>query len=149
MVQYATIADLELAFGSKVLVELTSDDPRETEPDQAKLNFVLNKASSEIDSYLGRCYQLPLSFVPDIVMFKTLDLARYYLECGCNNGDRVKELYQDAIEWLKESCCGECPNFIEGLAKKSASKSISYYSQDRVFTRQNLNGYVDSSRYYH
>lgn len=144
---YANTIDLTVAFGSRKLAELTTDDPNIDCPDAAKLTYALERATAEIDSYLGDCYIVPLKDVPPIIKFKTIDLARYYLESGCECSEKVKENYEKTVEWLKELCCGECPPEIPGLTKKSGSGKIGYYTKARIFTRDNLKGYVCPKNY--
>ena len=139
---YANTTDLILAFGDRKLAELTTDDPNIDCPDIAKLTYALERATAEIDSYLGDCYDVPLTDVPAIIKFKTIDLARYHLESGCECSEKVKENYEKTVEWFKELCCGECPPDIPGLKKKSGTSKVGYYSKTRIFTRENLKRYV-------
>ena len=142
---YATTADLIAKYGSLNLAKLTNTDPNNDVPDSDRLTLALEEATAEIDMYLGKCYVVPLTTVPPGIRFKTLVLARYHLESGCECSEKVEKQYEAATEWLHELCCGDCPPNI-GIPKKVESDrtdGVAYCTQPRVFTRQGLRGYTE------
>lgn len=147
---YASKADLITKFGSLQLAKLTNEDRNSDVPDDDALNLALEEATAEIDLYLGKCYQVPLATVPSGIKFKAIAIARYHLEQGCECSEKIQKQYDDAIAWLKDVCCGDCPQEIPGLTKNygDRSDSVVYRSAPRVFTRNNLQTYTEvSSRY--
>lgn len=134
---YAAPIDLIAKYGSLTLAKLTNEDPNRDFPDNDRLLFALSEASAEIDAHLGKCYSVPLTVVPSVIKFKTLILARYHLETGCDYSDKVQKQYKDTIEWLNTLCCGDCPPDI-GIPKRARADTVAYYAQPRVFTRESL-----------
>lgn len=134
---YAAISDLSLAYDNRTLIELTNpDDPTATSYNSDRLNYALDRATAEIDGYLGKCYKLPLETVPPVIKYKAITLARYYLESHCTNAERVQRDYDEAIAWLKDVCCGDCSLGLE-IEEKSTG-AIGYITQPKVFTREGL-----------
>lgn len=142
---YATIADLIARYGAGYLASLTNTDPSNDIPDNAALALALEEACAEVDMYLGKCFDIPVAApFPPILKFKTLILARYYLESGCDCSEKTQKQYDATIEWLHSLCCGDCPPVIPGLVKSTnRTDGIAYCSLPRVFTRCNLTGYRD------
>lgn len=140
---YATSADLINKFGELQLAKLTNTDPNDDVPNSDRLSLALEEATAEIDMYLGKCYVVPLTTVPAGIKFKAIALARYHLESGCDCSEKVQKQYDEAIKWLDEVCCGDCPPDI-GIPKKSDRlDGVAYVTQPRVFTRESLSGYTE------
>jgi phage gp36-like protein len=145
---YATSADLINKFGELQLAKLTNTDPNNDVPNGDRLALALEEATAEIDMYLGKCYVVPLTTVPAGIKFKAIALARYHLESGCDCSEKVQKQYEDAIKWLTEVCCGDCPPDI-GIPKKSDRRDgLAYVTQPRVFDRHSLQGYSDPNFVY-
>ena len=142
---YATIADLIARYGAEYLASLTNTDPSNNVPDNAALALALEEACAEVDMYLGKCFDIPtVAPFPPILKFKTLILARYYLESGCDCSEKTQKQYDSTIEWLHSLCCGDCPPVIPGLTKSAnRADGIAWCSLERVFDRSNLGGYRD------
>lgn len=77
--------------------------------DPDRLKRYLERASSEVDSYLGQRYALPLQLVDPIIKQRALAIAVYLLmtqEVGLNpegsGQDQVfRDQYLDALKWLQ------------------------------------------------
>lgn len=103
---YITVTDLNEVMSERSLIELSNDESRPTEADQAVLEKACQHACETVDGYLRSRYVLPLSSVPTIVRNICLYLARHWLYSRRpeNKGfpDNVKETYKQALEELKQ-----------------------------------------------
>lgn len=106
---YATIDQLVSLFGAEE-IRLLSDRQGTGEGDDAVIQAALERASSEVDSYLADRYATPLSSVgpvPPIVVSVTGDIARYRLTGGdVRDSDPIRERYVRALGWLRDVADG-------------------------------------------
>ncbi|EXI62224.1 hypothetical protein MHD_10265 [Mannheimia granulomatis] len=106
---YITTADLTQAFSKTTIVQLSNDDHRATEPNDAVLQQAVQSAGERIDSALRSRYRLPLSEVPTLIRDHGLYLARYWLYArrpGTAMPKEVKETYTQAIKELEQIAKG-------------------------------------------
>ena len=88
---YATLDQLVSLFGADEIRTL-SDRQGTGELDEAVISDALERASSEVDSYLADRYATPLSGsdpIPPVVVSVTGDIARYRLTGGIHNIQRI------------------------------------------------------------
>lgn len=98
---YATVADLQAAFGERELVELTDRaEPSFGIVDTAVAQAALDRAEAVIDGYLAGRYALPLPAVPPILAGIACDLARHALYITAMP-DVVQARYEAAMKSLK------------------------------------------------
>ena len=100
MAAYATEQQFIDQFGQEETIQLTNlEDPAAVAVNSTVLQAALDRASEEIDSYIGQRYDLPLVVLPVTLVQAALDIARYRLD---NNDPRedVWQRYEDAIKWL-------------------------------------------------
>lgn len=72
---YITQTDVEAAIGSIELIKLTDDDG-DGSPDTGVVDWLLDAASGDIDSYLGKRIQTPIGSPPNSV--KSLTMVRFH-----------------------------------------------------------------------
>ena len=123
---YATLDQLVSLFGADEIRTL-SDRQGTGELDEAVISDALERASSEVDSYLADRYATPLSDsdpIPPVVVSITGDIARYRLTGGdIRDTDPIRERYTKALNWLRDVADGKAG--IPGLPK-TASVEIFY-----------------------
>ena len=101
---YASQQDLVDRFGTAELAQLT-DPAAGVTIDPTAVARALADADSEIDSYLGARYALPLASVPPVLVRMGADMARYYLWDNAAP-DTVKARYQSCVTMLKQMALG-------------------------------------------
>jgi len=108
-VAYASYEDMVIRFGEVEMVRLASPDGQmDGEPDRARVAFVLRDVSGQIDSIIGRRYQVPLNPVPPAIQAACCKLARYELAKG-EGRSASDDMIQDAKDvraWLDEVRAG-------------------------------------------
>lgn len=106
---YATIDQLVSLFGADEIRTL-SDRRGTGELDGQTVLDALERASSEVDSYLADRYATPLSDaapIPPVVVSVTGDIARYRLTGGdIRDTDPIRERYTKALNWLRDVADG-------------------------------------------
>lgn len=107
---YATLDQLVSLFGADEIRTL-SDRKGTGELDEQVLLDALERASSEVDSYLADRYATPLSDsapIPPVVVSITGDIARYRLTGGdIRDTDPIRERYTKALNWLRDVADGK------------------------------------------
>ena len=99
---YATLDQLVSLFGADEIRTL-SDRQGTGELDEAVISDALERASSEVDSYLADRYATPLSGsdpIPPVVVSVTGDIARYRL-----TGGDIRDT--KALNWLRDVADGK------------------------------------------
>ncbi len=144
---YCTVADLQVAFGDDELlriadrgnppVALAINDPSVI----AFLQAVIDQATADIDSYIGRRHN-PIVIqanVPLSLKRKAIDIVRYYLYERRLN-DTVINQYQNALAWLKGVAAGTISLGIstDQTQPQPVATSTKQSSQSRVFSRDSL-----------
>ena len=97
---YATLDQLVSLFGADEIRTL-SDRQGTGELDEAVISDALERASSEVDSYLADRYATPLSGsdpIPPVVVSVTGDIR---------DTDPIRERYTKALNWLRDVADGK------------------------------------------
>lgn len=106
---YATLDQLVSLFGAEDIRAL-SDRAGAGVLDAEVVRDALERASSEVDSYLADRYATPLASdapVPAVVVSVTGDIARYRLTGGdVRDSDPIRERYVKALGWLRDVADG-------------------------------------------
>ncbi len=130
---YATVADLEAAFGAAEIEQLLGAD--------RTADAVLARADSAIDGYLAGRYATPLTAPPPVIVATACDLARYWLFDDAAP-ERVRQAYTDAVTWLKDVAAGK---FVLALSLAAAETvavgAPDFAAPDRVFDADTLVDY--------
>lgn len=102
---YITKEALSLGFSKKILVELSNDEPRATEPNDEVVAMAIRFADERIDAALRSRYRLPLAEVPTSLFLYAECLARYWLygrRPETKMPDTVKENWKWAVGELEK-----------------------------------------------
>lgn len=74
---------------------------------ESVINQALEDASSEIDSYIGRRYKLPLPSVPGVLVMYCIDIAVYNMATDTLLTEDIEKRYHRAIRALKLIASGD------------------------------------------
>lgn len=140
---YATLADLVayLPRGEQELVQLT-DLAGTGEIDQAKVQRVLDKGTTLIDSHVGVRYDLPLPTVPPLLVELNCDLSRYQLY-GDIAPDEVATRNKIAMDMLLKIARGEASLNLPPPAQQPGlvvGGEILISGPGRLFSRSRMRG---------
>lgn len=134
---YATQTDLETAFGSSEIEQLTDRAiPPAGAIDATVVARAIDAADGEIDSYLATRYSLPLATVPNVLRDCAADIARYRLH-DRGAPEIVEANYKARIAWLRDVAAGRASlgGISETLTPASAGLP-EMTSGGRVFARE-------------
>ena len=138
---YATLADMVAAFGEdEMLVLADRDDDGVADP--AVIESAQARAASLIESYLASRYAVPLATVPAAVAGRAADIQRYFLYDN-EAPDRVKELFDAAVLWLRDAAAGKVQLNLPAPAGSPGgfAGSAGYLAPERVFSGSMLAGF--------
>lgn len=143
---YIQAQDLTDVMDEITLRQLSMDNSRATEVNQAVIAKACEYATETVDGYLRSRYLLPLNDVPTLVRNICLQLARYWLYSRRPEGkgfpDNVKETYSQALKDLERIADGKLHL---GLTEISAEGDDSLPSalkfKARAPQKLNLSGY--------
>jgi phage gp36-like protein len=103
---YCSEDDLLKMIPQSELAELTAESGEV--PDSLIIMDAISKAGSEIDSYLGVRYVVPLAAPPDRVKALAVDLAIYHLYSRRSVVPPVRQQkYDAAVAFLKQAAAGQ------------------------------------------
>lgn len=125
-----TLQDLIDRYGAEELAQLTNRQAQfDAVIDEAVIDRAINDATGEVASYLlpsglvrmgalGNVIYVPSGAIPDALLLKTCDIARFYLY---ENGmiDVVQTRYDNAIKWLDK--VKKEPEMLKGAKPESVS----------------------------
>lgn len=136
----ATTNDLERYLTANALANILSD----IGPDSSKLaavNDAIDASESEVDSYLGRRYTVPLSSPPEVVVDAAgaLTVERLYLR-GHGAPDKVSDRAAQVRDWLRDISKGAAalPDQPAIPTEDTGSGVVTVEAEDRELTRDNL-----------
>jgi phage gp36-like protein len=133
---YCTKQNLIDRFREDELIQLT-DEAGAGVINDTVLNQAIGDADGEINSYLAGRYTLPLASVPEVLVLKACDIARYYLYDEAVP-DVVQKRYDNAIAWLKLVAKGDISLGLDGAgAEMDSTGSPEMHSAGSVFGRDN------------
>ena len=108
---YIQAQDLTEVMDEITLRQLSTDNSRATEVNQAVIAKACEYATETVDGYLRARYLLPLNQVPTLVRNICLQLARYWLYSRRPDGkgfpDNVKETHSQALKDLERIASGK------------------------------------------
>lgn len=136
---YATQTDMIDAFGEREVIALTDRDNVGV-IDAALLVDRLDKATSEIETYLVGRYVVPLSSVSPLITTYCCDIARYRLSgASVAEVDTVRTRYKDAIRFLEAVRDGKIDLGTDvAPATDAATQNLVYVTDgQRLFSRSN------------
>jgi phage gp36-like protein len=148
-VVYATADDMIARYPNRDLVQLTNEDPTQTEVDTSFIDQALTDASAEIDGYLDGRFALPLTDFPVVLNRMACDIAMYRLQSlrPIHDMADARKRYEDAIELLVRVARGEVtlgltPDNLEPAdAEAEIALSHGCGGRPRIFSKSSLRGY--------
>jgi phage gp36-like protein len=146
---YAIASDMAARYPNRDLVQLSNEDPSQTEIDTTVIDQALADASAEIDGYLGGRFALPLNDVPAVLNRLACDVAMYRLQTlrPLHDMADARKRYEDAIELLTRVALGEVTLGLtaDNLEPPEASGAIVIQEgcgpATRMFSRSSMKGY--------
>jgi phage gp36-like protein len=130
-------------------VQLTNEDPAQTEINTSVIDQALADASAEIDGYLDGRFALPLTDVPAMLDRLACDVAMYRMQSlrPLHDMADARKRYEDAIELLVRVARGEVtlgltPDNLEpaeGLNEIAINECRG--NGTRIFSRSSMKGY--------
>lgn len=144
---YATLKNAKDLYGETYV--LTSvDRDADGEPDWQAFTKALNQASSEMDSYLGARYDVPVDPIPSVVNRYCIDIAIFLCSADASTGtDSKRQRYEDAIKWLTNVAKGVVTLGLETEDEPDGENPIPQLDVDtdagsRLFTRTKMRGLI-------
>ena len=142
---YVTNNDIEERLGTAAYVQLT-DDASTGSADTDKINEARLGAEGEVNSYLGRRYQVPIDLarhaeVADVLKSFVLDLVEYRLHARRPPvPGAVSNKRNQAIAWLDRVARADVvlPSVDPILENSATGISAETSSNERFFTRDDL-----------
>lgn len=136
---YATEQDIIDTYGNDALV-VAADRDSDGVADPGVVDEALNQATAEMDSYIGKKYDLPLPSVPAVLVPKCVDLALYRLSLGANAmTEEIAERHKQAIAWLRDVARGMVTLGLPD-SPPSAGGGVHVEGNPRQFSRDKLKG---------
>ena len=130
---YFTIETLRSRMGEADFLGLvdTDGDGLLGIEEQARVQRIINEASSEIDSYVGTRYSVPLApeNITDAFLGKVCDCIVYHLgPTGDLASDLKTRKYKDACSWAEKVGCGKAQlgSTATEPAQRLASATVSH-----------------------
>lgn len=138
---YCTQADITEQIPEAELIQLTDDGDLGVVDADAVARAIAD-ADAEIDGYCGDRYTVPFSTVPDMIRKLSVDIAVYNLYSRRTGApENRQKRYDDAVKFLERVSDGKTA--VPGVSgtTESASDRVSFTGPDRVFSRDNLEGF--------
>lgn len=141
---YATATQATDLYGEDfILTAIDRDDDGTV--DATAFGDALDQATSELNSYIGVAYDLPLVTVPDVLVRFCVDVAIYV---SCPNPDQLSDekisRYDKAIKWAKGVAAGSITLGLEdpaaGADEDGGTVLTTPSSSNRLFTRTKMAG---------
>jgi phage gp36-like protein len=120
-------------FGELELIQLTDRDASFGSIVDPVLVQAMTNAESEIDSYLGSRYDLPLTTVPEVVRSFACDITRYRLY-DARATEEVQKRYDRAVSWLRDVSKGIVSLGLKVTDVAPTDEAVVINSRSQVFT---------------
>jgi phage gp36-like protein len=120
-------------FGESELIQLTDRDGSTGAIVDATLMQAMTNAESEMDSYIGGRYPLPLPMVPEVLRSFACDIARYRLY-DAKPTDEVSKRYDRAVSWLRDLAKGIVSLGIKATEEAPTDQVVISDARAQVFT---------------
>ena len=143
MADYATTQEAIDLYGEDYILESVDRDD-DGEVDATSFGDALEQATSELNSYIGVVYDLPLTTVPAVLQRFCIDIA-VYVSCpsAAELTDEKKDRYKAAIKWAMGVASGKVSLGTDtpqaGVDETEGTVQTSY-GESRVYTRTKMSG---------
>jgi len=130
---YITKDELEKRLSKEYLL-MIADDDQDGVLDEQVIDEAISQAQSEVDTYIGTRYEVPISDPPQVVKKLTADLAIYYLHMRKDNmPEAVQKLYDGALKLLTLIAQGKVTLGVTEEAEQTSGSAIMIKARDRLF----------------
>ena len=130
---YITKDDLEKRLSSEYLL-MIADDDQDGVLDEQVIDEAISQAQSEVDTYIGTRYEVPILDPPQVVKKLTADLAIYYLHMRKDNmPEPVQKLYDGALKLLTLIAQGKVTLGVSEQVEQTSGSAIMIKARDRLF----------------
>ena len=139
---YCTQTDLEEQISQNELIEL-SDDAGAGVVDDSVVTRAIADADGEIDSYCASRYTVPFLPVPVMVRKLSVDIAIYNLHTRravLKVPEVRQKRYENAVRFLRDVSRGLISLGADAPAQANTSDTASIAGNDRIFTRDKMQG---------
>jgi len=142
-VTYASQAQLEARYGTKLLTQLTDrGQPATGQIDGEAIERALVDTDATIDGYLAARYRLPVASVPKLLVDVAEAVAIYKLHRKAPD-EKIAADYRDAIRTLQDLAAGRQRLDLDGIEPEAGpGAGTASTGAPRVFTAENLRGFV-------
>ncbi len=135
---YATQQDIIDRYGNDALY-VAADRDNNDAIDTAAVDRALDDATDEINTYVGKKYQLPLSVVPTVLLRVCVDIALYRLSFGSAFTEEKRKRYDDTLRFLEGVATGKFSlGFDDGAGAESTAGDAEVISNERQYSRKTL-----------
>lgn len=144
MPAYATLTDATTLY-SEDYVLTSVDRDGDGKPDYDAFSASLAQASSEMDTYLGARYDVPIAPVPPILVRYAVDIAIYQASSTYGGGltEEKRKRYDDALKWLTNAAKGIVSLGLSQADETTTQENLPQVASsnpERIFTRTRLGG---------
>ncbi len=142
---YASVEDLKTRWGEDEYL-LLSDPDNDGVTSETIINQALTDATDEINGYVAKKYDLPLSENPNVLKRICVDIAVYRLSAEAQYTEEKRKRYEDAISYLNKLSRGDVvltftnqlSNNGELSEETTAASDVELDSSPRLFKRASL-----------
>lgn len=136
---YANQTELIARYGLSAVTTVSDRDGNGT-IDTDAVDTALADATSLINSYLGRQYDLPLTIESDELKRACADIAMYRLGADAATGtDELRRRYEDAVSWLRDVAKGTA-TLGQVSEPVTLAATVEFEAAERIATRETLRG---------
>ena len=139
---YSEKADILDSLDENSLIQLT-DDENTGSVNDGRVTKAIADADATIDFHCQKHYSVPLSPVPDKIRQISVDIAIYNLYS--RRDDTAPETrvdrYNQALKDLRDIRDGKTLLGSNTPAQSNTENSVTIESNDRVFSRENMDGF--------
>ncbi len=138
---YSTYEDVLHQIPLEELTELTTESG--DTPDLQVVEEAIARADSEIESYCGVRYSVPISPVPPLLRTLSVDMALYHMYSRRSTAPAVRRVkYTEAVSLLREIATGAAVLTGTEKPRETSDHDVAVLtSNSRLFTRDSLAGW--------
>ncbi|GAB6100432.1 hypothetical protein JCM16358_23110 [Halanaerocella petrolearia] len=140
---YCTLDDLLERYSEETIIDITTDGGLDdTQINSTKVDGIIEDTTALINSYVQKRYDVPLSPVPKVINKIAVDIVVYELfsDRGIDEESEqdIIRKHKNAMRLLEKIAKGQVTI---GASSPQADNTIEVVSQDRVFSRDSLQGF--------
>jgi phage gp36-like protein len=135
---YASSDDIVFRYGRDALY-IAADRDNDDVIDSGAVERALSDASDEINTYVGKKYQLPLPSVPSVMIRVCVDIAMYRMSTGLALTEEKRNRFDDAVRYLERVADGRISlGYDNGSTATEAVGDAELITSRRRFSRGSM-----------